>query len=427
VRFIPFIPLKVQTALKTPKADEAKLSNFQTGEKKGKTFYTTLLEHLGSNLKRRKKTVLTRLDEKNLKTTEALLAILGRNLQRDKKIVSLPKDQKKLQPNKTVGKKLTPKGVRLKKSLAPEVKKNFPKIDLTAVTVTPIALEKFEALAPQPLPKRLEGKVKTYTALPIEAKVKEKNINLFGRKSLFPTFGKKVYKSFLARFKKENNLPLKGKGEPKTPIGERGEILRNLRNYKSHFPTQTVENLVSLQNLDDKNAESKNLEGLLNIVKNETGKRLKESNETPLGLITSAPAGEIFKHLTGFKKLISLKKVVKPELQNSATKVFSIKIPLEEETVLKIRMVKDSFYAKILTSEQKVNLLVQNLNQLTQQIANLGFSKAVINLQSISSGGGGFKQDNQRGNRDDNKQSGNAGKVEKINKNSSHISFSFYL
>jgi len=179
--------------------------------------------------------------------------------------------------------------------------------------------------------------------------------------------------------------------------------------------------------LEDKSAESKNLGGFLNIVKNETGNRLKESNETPLGLITSAPAGEIFKHLTGFKKLISLKKVVKPELQNSATKVFSIKIPLEEETVLKIRMVKDSFYAKILTSEQKVNLLVQNLNQLTQQIANLGFSKAVINLQSISSGGGGFKQDNQRGNRDDNKQSGNAGKVEKINKNSSHISFSFYL
>ena len=404
MRFIPFIPLKVQTALKTPKADEAKLSNFQTEEKKGKTFYTTLLEYLGSNIKK------------------------------EEKLAHLQKEQKKLGTTEIVGKKLTvpPKGIKGKKP-TPGNKRNLPKIDLknifqtTAVTVTPIALEKFKALAPQPLPKRLEGKVKTYTALPIEAKVKEKNINLFGRKSLFPTFGKKVYENFLARFKKENNLPLKGKGEPKTPIGERGEILRNLRNYKSHFPTQTVENLVSLQNLDDKNAESKNLEGLLNIVKNETGKRLKESNETPLGLITSAPAGEIFKHLTGFKKLISLKKVVKPELQNSATKVFSIKIPLEEETVLKIRMVKDSFYAKILTSEQKVNLLVQNLNQLTQQIANLGFSKAVINLQSISSGGGGFKQDNQRGNRDDNKQSGNAGKVEKINKNSSHISFSFYL
>ena len=404
MRFIPFIPLKVQTALKTPKADEAKLSNFQTEEKKGKTFYTTLLEYLGSNLKRKKK------------------------------IASLQKEQKKLGTTEIVGKKLItpPKGIKGKKP-TPGNKRNLPKIDLknifqpTAVNVIPIAVEKFKALAPQPLPKRFEGKVKTYTALPIEAKVKEKNINLIGRKSLSPTFGKKVYKSFLARFKKENNLPLKGKGEPKTPIGERGEILRNLRNYRSHFPTQTVENLVSLQNLEDKSAESKNLEGFLNIVKNETGKRLKESNETPLGLITSAPAGEIFKHLTGFKKLISLKKVVKPELQNSATKVFSIKIPLEEETVLKIRMVKDSFYAKILTSEQKVNLLVQNLNQLTQQIANLGFSKAVINLQSISSGGGGFKQDNQRGNRDDNKQSGNAGKVEKINKNSSHISFSFYL
>ena len=84
MRFIPFIPLKVQTALKTPKADEAKLSNFQTEEKKGKTFYTTLLEYLGSNLKRKKK------------------------------IASLQKEQKKLGTTEIVGKKLTvpPKGIK---------------------------------------------------------------------------------------------------------------------------------------------------------------------------------------------------------------------------------------------------------------------------------------------------------------------------
>ena len=90
---------------------------------------------------------------------------------------------------------------------------------------------------------------------------------------------------------------------------------------------------------------------------------------------------------------------------------FQIKIPLEENLVLKIRVVRDNFYAKISGEGQTVNLLIQNLQTVAQQVANLGFSKAVVAIYTSGGSGKGFN--GRQSSEDGNNKHKNAEKVAK--------------
>ena len=90
---------------------------------------------------------------------------------------------------------------------------------------------------------------------------------------------------------------------------------------------------------------------------------------------------------------------------------FQIKIPLEENLVLKIRVVRDNFYAKISGESQTVNLLIQNLQTVAQQVANLGFSKAAIAIYTSGGSGKGFN--GRQSSEDGNNKHKNAEKVTK--------------
>ena len=135
-----------------------------------------------------------------------------------------------------------------------------------------------------------------------------------------------------------------------------------------------------------------------------------------------------YKSENGLDK-VPFKKVKKiPNIEyNKVKKVFSLKIPLDENTVLKIKAVKNNFYAQINTSAEKVNLLIQNLQTITQQIANLGFVNTVIKVQALNTGGGNTKNNNSSNH--NNKDKHAAPSKERIEKrpNIYRTSFSFYL
>lgn len=156
-----------------------------------------------------------------------------------------------------------------------------------------------------------------------------------------------------------------------------------------------------------KNYKKYHSNGLLNklVNKTETSKGYKREiiNFADVKGITLSNKKEI-------KKSFALKGVKKVDYQ-SPIKSFQIKIPLEENLVIKIKTVRNNFYAKINTEGQTANLLVQNLQMVAQQIANLGFSKAVIGLYTSGGAGKGFS--GQRGSEDGNNKHKNAEKISK--------------
>ncbi|HID79127.1 MAG TPA: hypothetical protein EYH48_02340 [Aquifex aeolicus] len=224
-----------------------------------------------------------------------------------------------------------------------------------------------------------------------------------------------IISNFRGRYSKRIPLqiPKFGKADTTTlitknlfPIAGKPKTASYLKSYEKHLPNQRLEYLVISQS--KKYKENKN-----------------SDNTQEFNFLYFAD--RFYEHEKRLKKVFPINKITKIDTENLNNKVISIKIPLEEKTILQIRMVKDSFYAKILTTNDKVNLLIQNLNQLTQQIVNLGFSKTVVNVQSFTGSNGSFKQDSQRGNRYDNKHNNNGEKLEKVTENGNRISFSYYL
>lgn len=127
------------------------------------------------------------------------------------------------------------------------------------------------------------------------------------------------------------------------------------------------------------------------------------------------------KEMTSPIKSFKAKKIIKNiELQNY-TKVFSLKLPLDEETILHIRMIKDNFYAKIFTNLQNFPKLLQNLPSLSQEITNLGFNTTVVKLIPSNN----KNQNNQRGEKYDSSKT----TLEKTTSNINEVytSFNFYL
>ena len=159
----------------------------------------------------------------------------------------------------------------------------------------------------------------------------------------------------------------------------------------------------------------------------------REKREKPFdgfGLFNYHPA-ERDKFLNQLKEKFQQKRVYKlvGAEYNKVKKAFFLKIPLDEQTVLKISSVKNNFFAQITTGAERVNLLIQNLQTLTQQIASLGFSSTVIKVQTTNNGGAGGnfngKGNSHSGNNKDKNVSNNRWKVE--NSSGSYTSFSFYL
>jgi hypothetical protein len=87
-----------------------------------------------------------------------------------------------------------------------------------------------------------------------------------------------------------------------------------------------------------------------------------------------------------FKKFVKRAKL--PENLTQHTKAFQIKIPLDEQTSLLLKNVRNNFYTRIITTPEVAANLFQNLQTLTQQLANLGFAQTVIRIQVLNTGNG---------------------------------------
>jgi len=409
VRFIPLIPLELKVSQKGLKRGELKSLKLSSKGKNQELFYAILLNNLKS-LKDNKKTLL-------------------------KFIETLPeKEALTIKMEDAIKKRVTPfKDKLVKKENIPPLKgvlglKDNQKIanlsDINGLKTGEIALFLWKDIKIESIPLK-EKNIKTSKGI-----LRNRNITIlvsnFRRGTIKGTFPQiqKLGKGNILTSKKDkreikNSLPLAGK--PKNAS--------YLKSYKKHLPNQRLEDLLLPQIGKGKEVEVKNLVAKNSFTKGESISldKDKKSNNNTQALSFFDSVDRFYEHIRNLKKVFAIKKVTKIDSKSQNTKIFSIKIPLEEKTILQIRMVKDNFYAKILTSNDKVNIIMQNLNQLTQQIANLGFSKTVVSVQSFTGSGSSFKQDSQRSNRDDNKHNNNGGKLERVTENSNRISFSFYL
>ena len=178
------------------------------------------------------------------------------------------------------------------------------------------------------------------------------------------------------------------------------------------------ESLKTFRQLAFKSKNSFFSEILKNSDKPKWNKKYEANNNSQI--LTFLPLTQK-KEITSPIKSFKAKKIIKnTELQNY-TKVFSLKIPLDEETILHIRMIKDNFYAKILTNFQNFPKLLQNLPSLSQEITNLGFNTTVVKLISSNN----KNQNNQRGEKYDSSKT----TLEKTTSNTNEVytSFNFYL
>lgn len=223
------------------------------------------------------------------------------------------------------------------------------------------------------------------------------------------------------------------------------KAITNLINYKNKKGLISKLNLLKAKTVKEKTTFDKNLP-ILELQKDykkfqfqsmldKIGRHkedLKNYSHSSKGISSNISLNwNVFSNSKNWKVIKTAKPLgVNDLIYQKAKKVFSIKIPLDESTVLKIKSIKNNFYAQILTTAERVNLLLQNLNSLTQQIANLGFSSTVIKIQTA---GGGSSNSGNFGKRNESGEGNNKNKnvVSGKNKNSfngnSFVSFSFYL